>query len=179
PLCIECRKAIEPGATKCTECDSFQDWRRHFTIGHVVLSLLVALVSVLTAAVPVWRTLWARPQLALSLTRCERQSITAYIFNTGQATGVVSKLTLRVPGWEDWQDTPLTPKDVTGIVVRPHDGGSYILEDPSQTNLPHRSIQRCTSYQVSLYLANMDATWFGRASVRTAPAAQASCACPE
>lgn len=49
-LCRACRKPIHAEAKKCPECDSFQNWRRHFDITSSVLSLLVALAS-LTAVI--------------------------------------------------------------------------------------------------------------------------------
>jgi hypothetical protein len=51
--CGTCLKGIPRGAKKCTNCDSYQDWRRHLPAGTAVLSLLVALGSVLTVLVPV------------------------------------------------------------------------------------------------------------------------------
>src|SRR5258708_27102734 len=50
--CIACSEEIQPGAKICTHCDQFQDWRRFFGISAPVLSLLVALVSVLSIAIP-------------------------------------------------------------------------------------------------------------------------------
>ena len=50
--CRTCRKEIEPGAKKCVECDSYQDWRRFLAMGNTTLALLVALISVITAALP-------------------------------------------------------------------------------------------------------------------------------
>lgn len=44
--CIECQEEIQKGARKCKVCNSFQDWRRFFDVGSMVLSLMVALVSV-------------------------------------------------------------------------------------------------------------------------------------
>jgi predicted nucleic acid-binding Zn ribbon protein len=51
--CVICRKEIPAGAKICTECDCYQDWRRYFGLSSTVLSLLVALFSVLTVGVPV------------------------------------------------------------------------------------------------------------------------------
>lgn len=52
-LCVVCQKEIPAGAKICTECDCYQDWRQYFGLSSTVLSLLVALFSVLTVAVPV------------------------------------------------------------------------------------------------------------------------------
>ena len=53
-LCRNCRHPLRPGARKCTECNSFQDWHRFLGLSSSVLGLLVALVSVLTFALPIW-----------------------------------------------------------------------------------------------------------------------------
>jgi hypothetical protein len=41
-----------PGATRCSACNSYQNWRRFFDFSAVILSLLVALVSVVSAVGP-------------------------------------------------------------------------------------------------------------------------------
>jgi hypothetical protein len=51
--CINCAEEIKTSARQCIHCKSFQDWRAAFGVSTPVLSLLVALVSVLTVAVPV------------------------------------------------------------------------------------------------------------------------------
>jgi len=50
--CPICRKPIPNGARKCTECDSYIDWRRFLGVGQTTLALLIALVSVISATVP-------------------------------------------------------------------------------------------------------------------------------
>jgi hypothetical protein len=51
--CIACKSEIEKGATLCSECGSYQNWRRHFTFTSTVLSLLVALISVIGLVAPI------------------------------------------------------------------------------------------------------------------------------
>jgi hypothetical protein len=51
-ICAECGKPIPAAARKCTECDTFQDWRRFLFFSSSVLSLLVALCSVLGLSIP-------------------------------------------------------------------------------------------------------------------------------
>jgi hypothetical protein len=41
-----------PGAIRCTACGSYQNWRRYFDFSAVILSLLVALISVVAAVGP-------------------------------------------------------------------------------------------------------------------------------
>src|SRR5258708_30177036 len=50
--CVTCREKIERGAKICIRCNQFQDWRRFFGLSSTILSLLVALVSVLSIAIP-------------------------------------------------------------------------------------------------------------------------------
>ena len=50
--CCLCMEPMRAGATKCTSCGTFQNWRRHLNLSTAVLSLLVALVSVSALAVP-------------------------------------------------------------------------------------------------------------------------------
>jgi predicted nucleic acid-binding Zn ribbon protein len=51
--CVACCKPIELGASKCTECGTYQNWRRHLDFGATVLSLLVAVISVTGLVVPI------------------------------------------------------------------------------------------------------------------------------
>lgn len=52
-VCRECGDQIPEPARKCATCGAYQDWRRVFWLGNSTLSLLVALFSVLTVAVPI------------------------------------------------------------------------------------------------------------------------------
>ncbi len=49
--CLTCCTLIEPGATKCIHCNSYQNYKRYFSIGLPFLSLLVALASVFTVMI--------------------------------------------------------------------------------------------------------------------------------
>jgi hypothetical protein len=44
-VCIECCSSIPIDAKKCINCNSFQDWRRHFNFSSVILSLTVAMLT--------------------------------------------------------------------------------------------------------------------------------------
>lgn len=50
--CLVCKKNIEDGATKCVYCGSHQNWKRHLALSTTVLSLFVALASVLAVGIP-------------------------------------------------------------------------------------------------------------------------------
>lgn len=48
--CVACKQLIADEAVKCHHCESSQRWFRHLFIGNSFLALLVALISVSTAA---------------------------------------------------------------------------------------------------------------------------------
>lgn len=50
--CRICARPIPLAAVKCADCFSYQDWRSGFGVSTTVLSMLVALVSVVAAATP-------------------------------------------------------------------------------------------------------------------------------
>jgi predicted nucleic acid-binding Zn ribbon protein len=51
-FCPICRKPIPNDARKCTECDSYLDWRRFLGVGQTSLALLIALISVISTTAP-------------------------------------------------------------------------------------------------------------------------------
>jgi hypothetical protein len=54
-LCRACKLPMPTEANKCTKCSSLQDWHRYLDMSGLVLSLLVALTSVLAFAIPIWK----------------------------------------------------------------------------------------------------------------------------
>lgn len=50
--CRQCALAIPANALLCSTCGSYQDWRGWLAVSSTILALLVALISVTTAAVP-------------------------------------------------------------------------------------------------------------------------------
>ena len=70
-------------ANKCIECSSLQNWRRYLDSSGIVLSLLVALTSLLTFAIPIWRS-------TLVAKVAEPSSALVEVDDTGLATFVVA-----------------------------------------------------------------------------------------
>lgn len=50
--CLLCYEPIYPASKKCNSCGSYQDWRRFFDFSAIILSLLIALISVTSALGP-------------------------------------------------------------------------------------------------------------------------------
>jgi hypothetical protein len=65
--CWACKQAIPLGARVCTECSSWQNWRKWVNISTVNLSLVIALISVLGAVTPTLMSLFERDHFSLKL----------------------------------------------------------------------------------------------------------------
>ncbi len=90
--CRVCGEDIKAAAKKCVHCDSYQDWRGQLGLSTEVLSLLVALISVLTIAVPVFVNAFAveNSRFAFSFQRSEELAFTVFVSNEGTRPGVMS-----------------------------------------------------------------------------------------
>ncbi len=53
-LCRSCKHEMPVDANKCIECSSLQNWKRYLSFSTAILSLILALVSVLALAIPIW-----------------------------------------------------------------------------------------------------------------------------
>jgi len=83
--CRVCASQINSAAKKCIECDSYQDWRGALGISSNILSLLVALIAVLTAAVPVLTKALTpdKSDVRVSIQVLSDQNLSIFVSNTG------------------------------------------------------------------------------------------------
>src|SRR5215469_8570287 len=110
-VCKICGEPISTTARKCTHCDSYQDWRGGINISNTVLSLLVALVSVLAVAIPaIHEALKAKnSELRFAFQGVNKEAITIFATNSGTRPGAVqSTLTLKVSAAGKTVEVPLT-----------------------------------------------------------------------
>ena len=66
--CKVCAEEIKKAARICIKCNSYQDWRANLSVSNTVLALLVALISVLTAAVPALKQTFTPKNSSISVT---------------------------------------------------------------------------------------------------------------
>ena len=94
--CRQCRELIAEGARKCIHCGSSQDWFRFMGVSSSALALLVALVSVLTASLPVVSRFMAGERSSVSLDFQEFSDGVFYLAatNAGTRPGRVADATL-------------------------------------------------------------------------------------
>jgi len=91
-LCTVCKSEINSGAKKCIHCNSFLDWRRFLHFNTIVISLLVALISVISATAPVLKSILtpqADTRFALFSIRGDKVNVLAT--NTGQRAAVLKE----------------------------------------------------------------------------------------
>jgi hypothetical protein len=97
--CSSCAEPIRLAAKKCVSCDSYQDWRRHFSASSTVLSLLVALLAILGPAISSIKsaihTPRAEPRIALS--SVEHHIVSLLISNGGDAAASISSGRIEYP----------------------------------------------------------------------------------
>jgi hypothetical protein len=103
--CRVCRKAIEPGAKKCTECDSYQDWTRHILRYTSVAAAVLGIIPLTTITVSLYEIAFGEKSadVRATLIRCGPQQLDIGIANVGGVPAIVSKVTFRSP------DTPPQP----------------------------------------------------------------------
>jgi hypothetical protein len=143
--CIVCKESIKQGAQKCVNCDSFQDWRRYFSFGTVVLSLLVALFSVLAVAVPIIKSTLTphRSDLRFSFLSYEPKLIKIVCSNVGNRAAILkeAKLYINQDGKEKHPVKTLM-WERTDPIIRPNESrviSFYIILNEVRQYLPRRS----------------------------------------
>jgi hypothetical protein len=84
-------------ARKCIHCDSYQDWRGEITFSSTILSLLVALVAILTAFIPAMVTVLTPNNSSIGSTFQweEDDQLAVYAYNSGVRPGNVLYAILR------------------------------------------------------------------------------------
>lgn len=89
--CRLCQEDIKATATYCIHCHNFQNWRGRLSLSSTVLSLLVALTAVVTAAVPVIQAAVTpkNSEIRFSLQTVSQEGFSAFVSNTGIRPGTV------------------------------------------------------------------------------------------
>jgi hypothetical protein len=89
--CKVCAEEIKKAARVCIHCNNYQDWRAEIGISQSVLSLLVALLSVLTVAAPVLVSTFTpkNSSFAFTFEAASASNIAVFIANSGSRSGVI------------------------------------------------------------------------------------------
>jgi predicted nucleic acid-binding Zn ribbon protein len=97
--CVVCHKEIEPGAQKCTECDSYQNWTRYLFRYTGIITAILGIVPVVTIAVSLYEIAFTEKisDVRAVLVRCGPQKLDIGIANVGNAPAIVSNVSFRSP----------------------------------------------------------------------------------
>jgi hypothetical protein len=129
-LCKVCAEPIKKTARVCIHCNNYQDWRAELNVSSTVLSLLVALVSVLTAAVPALMTATTPRDSHLSFSDqgTTENLISLLVTNSGTRPG-----TVRYPIFLSTEEGPYKDPPIELFLngVR----GSAIIIEPGKSDL--------------------------------------------
>jgi hypothetical protein len=94
-LCVVCRKEIPVGASKCTECDSFQNWRRHLLEWTGFGAAVLAILPLWGSAVSLYRIAFPESaDVAVSVASCSTTEISSFIVNQGGESAIVAPPTV-------------------------------------------------------------------------------------
>ncbi|VTU25005.1 hypothetical protein SRS16CHR_03572 [Variovorax sp. SRS16] len=99
-ICPNCREPVDPRAKICKTCRSDLSWKRHLTISHTTLALLIALISVLGSLVPVIGDAMkpANSRFEITVVAAEQTpaTLTLFVKNTGKKDGVIDGALLEI-----------------------------------------------------------------------------------
>jgi hypothetical protein len=105
---------MEPGADKCIECDSFQDWTRYVVRYTSVAAAVLGIIPAFTIAASLYEIAFGSKSadLRAALIRCSSQQIDMAFANLGKAPAIVVEVTFRSP------DTKLDTKLEETLEIR-------------------------------------------------------------
>jgi hypothetical protein len=128
--CKVCAEKIKSAARICIHCSSYQDWRADLNISSTVLSLLVALVSVLTVAAPVMINALTpkNSKLAVSFQGANNQNMDILVSNGGSRPGTIRlPVSLAIATTKGSATIPLTFSGVISPAALLDPGKSQLL----------------------------------------------------
>ncbi|MFY0598729.1 MAG: hypothetical protein JXR03_03590 [Cyclobacteriaceae bacterium] len=92
--CIRCKELIANDAAICKNCGSLQTWKRHLNSGNTFLSLLLALIAILSFAIPVFNEMSISEQSDISaeFTFANDSSAHILISNNGKRPALLKNI---------------------------------------------------------------------------------------
>jgi hypothetical protein len=135
PKCRTCCKPIAAKARYCTECEHYQDWRRFFSIGQIFLTLMIALISVLSTGLPPILTAAKRDgsKVVGSYYKCHRDDVELVVSNLGNRDAILRDVGFRLiidgrPALSPEASYDVTAMSVNGEKAAPFiDAGHSVL----------------------------------------------------
>lgn len=126
--CIACRKPISPNATKCTECDSYQNKYVYYILyGGSLLKPILELAPIFGIAIALWHIAFPGAAEIKLTAECQEKKIFVTAINKGGQIGAIAhpKLYVKRDGKTELSPVQLKPADmktVTSQILKPGDG---------------------------------------------------------
>jgi hypothetical protein len=119
--CSMCREPIKAAAKKCIHCGSYQSWFGRLNLSATVLSLLVALVTVVGATAPVIRRMMTPegPYFRFSTPHFGRSAVTVKATNIGSEPGTLDTLLVDTPQMSPGAPYMFQLDAVPPVAIRP------------------------------------------------------------
>jgi predicted nucleic acid-binding Zn ribbon protein len=135
-LCRVCKKAMPAEGVKCTECSSFQNWRRILSFSTEILAMLIAISAVMGFAIPEF-TKWLNrhSHTQVRIIKASEDDLVVILMNTGHEPSTVQKLRasfLNVP----LTDADLFPADASEFYIPADSSHMVRLRPPRFTPKP-------------------------------------------
>ena len=161
--CRVCLNEIYEGAKKCTECESFQNWRRHLVLGTTTLTLVIALLSVLGSVAPKISRIFDPPadqvEIQVVAVSAARGEVRLVASNAGERAGVIHSARIRAPesaavSQSSWELFLISDSQAPDYVLRPGEtrgvsfGSNRILPNLNAVAGKMTSESWCLSVQV-------------------------------
>lgn len=155
--CVNCAEPIRTTARLCKHCNTYQDVRRWLPVSSTVLALLVACISVLTAALPVISEFLADPRarLTVSSPTIRGGSLFLVASNTGKSPAVIKSAWIESNQFK--QSLKLEPVKAEDVFIEPGTKQvQLVLKIPYDATgaqgIANRIANTDTATEVSLYL---------------------------
>lgn len=96
--CIACGSDIVHFASVCKECGTSQSWMRYLKSSHIVLSLLVALIAILSFAIPKYQEMRISDTSSVSAEFAFADSSRAYVIisNHGKRPALIKEVSIKL-----------------------------------------------------------------------------------
>ena len=135
--CISCKEPIRINAIKCFHCEQFQNWKRHLVFSGIVLSLLIALFSVIGVVTPIVQKAFIteRASLKLAVISGNYNKIQFMLSNLGKRSAVISEVTI-VSDIKGNNKSDILYPDILGKVIEPDKSYSILTITKDQHIIP-------------------------------------------
>jgi hypothetical protein len=131
--CAVCGEKIATVALKCIHCESYQDFRRYSPLSSTILSLIIALISVATLAVPILKKTFQgeNSEILISTVIPEDRKVSVFVSNSGTRPGAIIEAFMDISGLFDvknYQMFQLRLEENLPVLVGPGKHERVILE---------------------------------------------------